>query len=84
MRTLPPAIGGWGLRAGVIDVLSPRTRTLDLSDSNPCAQAHANAALLVAVAQSDLPSQTNADRLRMARACGSVLYADAISVVSRP
>ena len=83
-RTQPAAIGGWGLRAGVINVLSPRTQTLDLADNDACALARAHAALLVAVAQNDLPSGTNAKRLRTARECGSILYEDAISVVTRP
>ncbi len=83
-RTQPAAIGGWGLRAGVINVLSPRTQTLDLADNGACALARAHAALLVAVAQNDLPSGTNAKRLRTARECGSILYEDAISVVTRP
>jgi hypothetical protein len=83
-RTQPAAIGGWGLRAGVVNVLSPRTETLDLADNDACALARAHAALLVAVAQNDLPSETNAKRLRTARECGSILYEDAISVVTRP
>jgi hypothetical protein len=82
--TQPAAIGGWGLRAGVINVLSPRTQTLDLADTGACAQAHAHAALLVAVAQNDLPSEANAQRLRTARGCGSILYEDAIGVITRP
>jgi hypothetical protein len=84
VRTQPSAIGGWGLRAGVINVLSPRTLTLDLADTDACTQARANAALLVAVAQADLSSQMNARRLSAARACGSLLYDDAISIVTRP
>jgi hypothetical protein len=83
-KTRPAEIGGWGLRAGVINVLSPQTQTLDLADTNACEQAHAHGALLVAVAQNDLPSEANAQRLRAARACGRVLYADAIGVVTQP
>ena len=83
-RTRPAAIGGWGLRAGVINVLSPGTETLDLADNGACAQARANGALLVAVAQNDLPSNANAQRLRVARLCGSILYEDAIGVIARP
>jgi hypothetical protein len=83
-RTQPAAIGGWGLRAGVIDVLSPRTQTLDVADTAPCAQAHAQGILLVAVAQNDLPREANAERLRTARTCGSVLYEDKIGVVAQP
>ncbi len=83
-RTRPAAIGGWGLRAGVINVLSPGTETLDLADNGACAQARANGALLVAVAQNDLPSNANTQRLRVARLCGSILYEDAIGVIARP
>ena len=83
-RTQPAEIGGWGLRAGVINVLSPRTQTLDLADTDPCAQAIAHGALLVAVAQNDLPSEANAQRLRTAHTCGSILYEDAIGVVAKP
>jgi hypothetical protein len=80
----PPAIGGWGLRLGVVNVLSPATRTVDLSDSMPCAQARRDGVLLVAVAQSDLPRAANGQRLGRARACGHPLYADAIAVVAQP
>ena len=83
-RTRPAAIGGWGLRAGVINVLSPHTQTLDLADNDACAEAHAHGVLLVAVAQNDLPSEANAERLRTARGCGSILYKDAIGVVAQP
>ncbi len=83
-RTQPAEIGGWGLRAGVINVLSPHTQTLDLADTDPCAQAIAHGALLVAVAQNDLPSEANAQRLRTAHTCGSILYEDAIGVVAKP
>jgi hypothetical protein len=83
-RTQPAVIGGWGLRAGVVNVLSPRTQTLDLTDTDQCAQAIARGALLVAVAQNDLPSKANAERLRTAHTCGRMLYADAIGVVAQP
>ena len=83
-RTQPAVIGGWGLRAGVINVLSPRTQTLDLTDTDPCAQAIAHGALLVAVAQNDLPPEANAQRLRAAHTCGSILYEDATGVVAQP
>jgi hypothetical protein len=83
-RTQPAAVGGWGLRAGVVNVLSPRTQTLDLADTDPCARAREQGVLLVAVAQSDLPPDTNAQRLSAARACGRVLYADPIAAVEQP
>jgi hypothetical protein len=83
-RTQPAAIGGWGLRAGVINVLSPRTQTLDLADSDACGQARSHGVLLVAVAQNDLDPEVNTERLRAARACGNILYEDAIGVVAQP
>ncbi len=82
--THPTAIGGWGLRVGVVNVLSPRTRTLDLSDIGACTQARQAAVLLVAVTQSDRPDAENAQRLRAARACGETVYADASGVAARP
>ena len=80
----PPAIAGWGLRAGVVNVLAPRTRTFDLPDTQACLQARDDGALLVAVAQADLPPQLNAQRLAAARTCGRTLYQDSLAVVARP
>jgi hypothetical protein len=82
--THPTAIGGWGLRVGVVNVLSPQTRTLDLPDIGACTQAHREAVLLVAVAQSDRSDAENAQRLRAARACGEIVFADATGVAARP
>ena len=48
-----------GLRLGVVNVLSPATRTLDLPDAGACQRA-AGMLLLVAVAESDLPVRSNA------------------------
>lgn len=83
-RTRPAAIGGWGLRLGVVNVLAPSTRTLDLPDTAPCAQARSADALLVAVAQSDRSPAENAARLQRARTCGRAVYSDAIGVVVEP
>jgi hypothetical protein len=80
----PPAIGGWGLRLGVVNVVAPSTRTVDLPDRDACAQAHHSGVLLAAVAQSDLDAGANAARLRAARDCGTTLYADATGVVTQP
>jgi hypothetical protein len=80
----PPALGGWGLRLGVVNVLSPTTRTLDLPDAAPCAQARRYGVLLVAVAQSDRSASANAERLSAARACGDQLYGDAAGVAVLP
>ncbi len=82
--TRPSTIGGWGLRLGVVNVLAPETRTLDLPDATPCAQARKEGALLVGVAQSDRSPASNALRLSAARACGKPLYADAGGVAVAP
>lgn len=78
----PRAIGGAGLRLGVVNVLSPDTYTRDLLDDGACATARRANLQLVAVAQSDLPAETNATRLAAARACVPVFYSDAIGVAS--
>jgi hypothetical protein len=80
----PPAIGGWGLRLGVVNVLSPTTRTIDLADTAACAQARRNGVLLAAVAEVDHAPGRNAERLALARACGRTIYADAIGVIASP
>ncbi|HEY2475163.1 MAG TPA: hypothetical protein VGI19_10215 [Candidatus Cybelea sp.] len=82
--TRPAAIGGHGLRLGVVNVLSPSTRTRDLPDDGPCAAASLSRVLLVAVAQSDLTRSVNLLRLQAARGCGRVLYRDPIAVVAAP
>ena len=78
----PRAIGGVGLRLGVINALSPGTYTADLLDEGACDAARRLNLQLVAVAQSDLPRQINNARLSAARACLPVFYADAIGVAS--
>lgn len=80
----PTAVGGAGLRLGVVNVLSPATRTRDLLDETACSDARRSGVLLIAVAQSDLPPQTNAARLAAARACGRFVYADPIGVATAP
>jgi hypothetical protein len=82
--TRPPAIGGWGLRLGVVNVLSPATRTVDLSDSAPCGQARRDGVTLVAVAQIDLSRAENEARLRSAVSCGRPLYSDPAAVAVEP
>ncbi|MBV9334004.1 MAG: hypothetical protein JO146_08345 [Candidatus Eremiobacteraeota bacterium] len=83
-ETRPAAIGGWGLRLGVVNVLAPKTRTLDLPDNDACTQARREVAALVAVAENDLPSDENAQRLAAARRCGETLFNDATAVAARP
>jgi hypothetical protein len=83
-RRQPAAVAGNGLALGTVNVLSPHTRTLDLSDAATCETARAQGALLVAVAESTRTAQFDAARLRAARACGTVLYDDGIAVVSEP
>jgi len=83
-RRQPAAVAGNGLALGTVNVLSPHTRALDLSDAAPCETARAQRALLVAVSEWTRYLEFNNARLRMARACGTVLYQDAITVVSAP
>ncbi len=83
-RARPAAIGGLGLRLGIVNVVSPVTRTLDLPDYSPCAEAKKYDALIVAIAGNDVPPRLNAARLSSARACGRVLYDDSRAVVSSP
>jgi hypothetical protein len=80
----PASVGGWGVRLGVVNVLSPSTRTADLADAQACTQAQADHMLLVAVAQHDLAAGKNERRLRDARECGRVLYEDPTAVVTQP
>ncbi len=82
--TRPAAVGGWGLRLGTVNVLSPATRTIDLPDAAPCADARINGTLLVAVAENDRDAALNARRLAEARRCGTVLYDDRLAVVTKP
>jgi hypothetical protein len=78
----PRAIGGVGLRLGVINVLSPGTYTRDLLDEDACNVARRLNLQLVAVAQNDLPPPINEARLGAARACVPTVYSDAIGVAS--
>jgi hypothetical protein len=80
----PPGVGGTGLRLGVVNVLSPQTRTVDLPDTTPCATARVQGVLLVAIAEPDRSDAFNEARLRAARACGRTLYRDGIAVISLP
>jgi hypothetical protein len=81
-RAQPRALGGWGLRVGVADVLAPYARTLDLSETLPCASAQANGVTLVALAESDRSPWYNEQRLHVARRCGRVRFDDGIAVSS--
>jgi hypothetical protein len=83
-RIQPNAIGGTGLRLGTVNVLSPRTRAIDLPDGAVCAAARTQHVLLVAVAQTDRSARFNAARLNAARACGKRLYDDGLAVVTLP
>jgi hypothetical protein len=82
--TRPDAVGGWGLRLGVVNIVSPSTQTMDLSDSDACLQARRNRVLLVAVAESDRAADANARRLQLGRACGQAVFEDPIGVAARP
>ncbi len=80
----PAAIGGWGMRLGIVNVVSPSTRTVDVRDASPCLDARHDGVLLAAVAQADRATSENARRLDAARHCGEVLYSDPAGVVVKP
>ncbi len=81
-RTQPSSAGGWGIRIGVVDVLAPHARTLDLPESQPCTAARAANVALVALAEQDRSPWYNERRLRAARTCGYVTFLDPLAVVS--
>ena len=83
-RAQPPAVGGWGLAIGAVNVLAPLARTLELPDAGACALAARRQLLLVAVAEEGRPDSFNAARLSAARRCGSVRYDDGIAVIVAP
>lgn len=80
----PRALGGLGLALGTVNVLSPRTRTLELPDNDSCFFARRENVLLVAVAQSDRSSESNRRRLATARRCGRLQYDDGNAAVVSP
>lgn len=80
----PPAIGGWGLLLGTVNVLAPGTRTVALLEPDACATARREALALVVVAEDDRTPESNRARLAAARACGSVLYDDGVAIVALP
>jgi hypothetical protein len=79
-REQPAAVGGWGLRIGIVNVLAPSARALDLPDTTPCATARRQHVLLIAVAENDRPPEINAQRLRDARSCRPVRFDDGLAV----
>jgi hypothetical protein len=83
-RNRPSGIGGVGLALGTVNVLSPQTRTVEISDVNSCARARAQGVLLVAIAEDGRTAAFNRARLRAARECGAVRYDDGIAVVTAP
>ena len=84
VRTAPPAITAWGMPLGVVNELSPNTKTIDTPDTTPCGTARATNSVLVTVAESKHTAEENARRLNVTRACGTILFDDGIAVVVRP
>ena len=80
----PPAVGGWGLALGTVNVLAPGARTVELPESDACAAARQQRVMLVAVAQDDRSAAFNAARLKAARSCGPVSFDDGLAVAARP
>ena len=84
-RTQPAAVGGSGLRIGVVNVLAPHARALDLPDTAPCAAALQQRVMVVAVAETDRAQTFDAARLRQARTCAQpVRFDDGLAVVAGP
>ncbi|MGA7355532.1 MAG: hypothetical protein WBW76_08885 [Candidatus Cybelea sp.] len=83
-RNRPTSLGGVGLSLGVVNVLSPQTRTVELPDVASCAAAQTHRVILAAIAENARTAQFNAARLRAARACGTRRYDDGIAVVTSP
>lgn len=84
-RTQPAAVGGWGLRAGIVNVLDPAARVLDLPDATACVTATRQRVLMIAIAEDDRPADFNASRLQAARACSPhERYDDGIAVAVSP
>jgi hypothetical protein len=83
-RARPVALGGWGLRLGAVNELSPSTRTVDLPDVGACEMARRLGLELVAMAENDRTTTFNASRLSSARSCGTIIYDDGIAVVVVP
>lgn len=81
-RTKPRAVGGWGLRLGVVDVLDEGARAIDLPDRGACAAARRQNVLLASVAESTLSPKANRARLTAARHCGGIRYSDGFAVVA--
>lgn len=83
-RERPGIVGGWGLRAGTVNVLDPSARAIDLPDAAACAAAGSQHALLVAVAEPLRTRAFNASRLAAARRCGTIRYDDGMAVAVSP
>ncbi|HTU80564.1 MAG TPA: hypothetical protein VMF61_00450 [Candidatus Acidoferrales bacterium] len=83
-RDRPAAVGGWGLRIGAVNALSPGSRAIDLPDEGACSAARARGVVLIATAEADRSAAFNARRLRAARACGRLVFASPDAIVADP
>ena len=84
-RVQPQAVGAWGLRAGIVNVLDPSARAIDLPEETPCLTAAQQHVLIVALAEGDRTDAFNAQRLRAARGCATqIRYGDGIAVAVSP
>jgi hypothetical protein len=74
----------WGLRSGAVNVLSPQTVSYDAVDSiDPCGAARRAGATLIVTVDRDVPQAFPARRER-ARACGTVVFEDALGIAVQP
>ncbi len=83
-RTRPPRVAAWGLRAGTVAVLSPRSIAVDVPDADACGHARIAHAVLVALAEPTHSQRFDRLRIHDAALCGSVLYRDPIAIVVDP
>jgi hypothetical protein len=80
----PAAVVGSGLRVGAIVLASPHTRAIDGLADDLCAEARSFNALLVSADDETVRPDERAGRRALARACGTVLYADDAALVVAP
>ncbi|HUZ49100.1 MAG TPA: hypothetical protein VMW12_05075 [Candidatus Dormibacteraeota bacterium] len=80
----PARVATWGLRSGIVNVLSPSTSVYDVSDALACVEAGRDRALLLAFADRDSGAIFDVPRRKAAFACGAPLYEDALAVVAQP
>ena len=80
-RTQPPAVGAWGLRAGIVNVLDPAARAIDVPDESACIVAARQRVLLIAIAEDDRPLDFN-ELQNAAIAVANVVVINALAAIA--